>query len=109
MARPSFNLAVARLTKMLSRRTTGSTFLETSPCEITPGTIDDALRGLIGDLEEDYLPAKVQNAKGHGTEDQPVINVIVILETLMSDFSHFFPALSAFLFYVHHDESLSRI
>jgi hypothetical protein len=102
---------VSRLAAVLSRRLAGSIFLEGSREDIfgLPGTMEDLLRGLVGDMEETYLPAKMQKAKGYGTGDQPVVDLLIIVESVVQDFSRFFPALSAFLVSVHHDEILSRI
>lgn len=107
----SFNETVARLTRVLRRRLTGSIFLQSNIEGIAalPVSIEDTLRGLVGDMEETDLPAQMRKAQGQGTDDQPVIDLLILLESFMHDFSLLSPALSAFLVSVHSDEIIWRI
>lgn len=109
--RAQFNSMVARLAKVLGRRLEDSIFLRGNREEVAglPGTIEDLLRGQIGDMWQERLPTQMENAKGHSTEDQTVIDLRISAESFVQDFSCLVPALSAFLISVHTDEILWRI
>jgi hypothetical protein len=102
---------VARLGKVLSRRVGDSPFLEDSRQEVggLPETMEDLVRGLAIDIEESYLPAQMEKAKGHGTGDQSVVDLIIVLESFVQGFGRFYPALSAFMVSAHFEEIALRL
>ena len=104
--RAQFNSMVARLAKVLGSRLEDSIFLRGNREEVAglPGTIEDLFRGQIGDMSQDSLPTQMENAQGHGTDDETVIDLRISAESFVQDFSCLAPALSAFLVSVYADE-----
>jgi hypothetical protein len=87
--RRQFDSMVVRLAKVLGRRLEDSIFLRGNREEVAglPETIEDLLRGQIMDMLPEALPTQMEEAKGHSTGDQTVIDLRISAESFVQDFS----------------------